>query len=262
MTRWPAASKRDREGHRARLGVHDRRGTRAGRTDPTPNTSMSLPLAFVVTISFEPSGEKATWPGCVDELGRGGRVETQGAVRSREREEVAEEAHEALDGAPVLGVEDVDEIAVDGDADRERPARIHHLAQGEAVAAHREDGHRVAAGVDGIEQRCSAGRRSAIPARPGGRRPSRSTARRARRCCRCRPSDRVPPGAGRRRRPGCRPCCRSGRRRRCRHRRRTKDPARSRLPPQAVPRGSTVPASHQHRQPDGRISSLHLLSVR
>ena len=34
---------------------------------------MSFPLALVVTISCEPSGEKATWPGVWGELGGVGR---------------------------------------------------------------------------------------------------------------------------------------------------------------------------------------------
>ena len=37
--------------------------------DPTPNTSMSLPLALVVTMSWRPSGVNATCPGVLVNCG-------------------------------------------------------------------------------------------------------------------------------------------------------------------------------------------------
>ena len=53
----------DTEGNRSGLGVHHRMSVRQPAEGPTPNTSMSLPLALVVTISWDPLGEKATCPG-------------------------------------------------------------------------------------------------------------------------------------------------------------------------------------------------------
>ncbi len=58
----------------------------------------------------------------------------------------------SLDALAVPDVEDVDEVAVDGHADREGAAGADDLAEGEVVAAHREDGHGVAAGVHGVEE--------------------------------------------------------------------------------------------------------------
>ena len=59
MTRWPAASNEMAKGTVAASGftTGDADGTPNG---PTPNTSMSLPLAFVVTMSCEPDCENAT----------------------------------------------------------------------------------------------------------------------------------------------------------------------------------------------------------
>ena len=113
---------------------------------------MALPFAFVVTISFVPSGEKATWPGvfvncgvadgfrpsCLDDPGSGKQMIEQDTV--------------ALERAPVLGVEDVDQVAADRNADREGPTRGHDLDQRESVAEDGEDGHRVAACVDCVEK--------------------------------------------------------------------------------------------------------------
>ena len=54
--------------------------------NPTRNTSMLLPFAFVVTMSCVPSGENATCPGVFTNSGRRGPVEAEGAVRA-EREQ-------------------------------------------------------------------------------------------------------------------------------------------------------------------------------
>ena len=62
MTRCPAESKEIGKGTAPGSAFTTGEGE-SWPNRPTPNTSMSLPLAFVVTISFEPSGEKATWPG-------------------------------------------------------------------------------------------------------------------------------------------------------------------------------------------------------
>lgn len=68
MTRWPAWSKLIANGtvpgSEFTTGAADRRPS-----NPTPNTSMSLPLALVVTISWRPSGEKATCPGVLVNCG-------------------------------------------------------------------------------------------------------------------------------------------------------------------------------------------------
>ena len=48
-------------------------------------------------------------------------VETQGSIRSRYREEVAEDIHITLDRSAVLGVQDVDQTSIYGHAYRERP---------------------------------------------------------------------------------------------------------------------------------------------
>ena len=102
---------------------------------------------------------------------------------------------------------------MNGDADRERAARADHLAQRQMVAEHGEHRDRVAAGVDRVQQpgcrvvgeRALRGevvddRARQLAAQPAGGVDAGL-------------GERAVGGAGRRRRPGCRPCCRSGRRR-------------------------------------------------
>ncbi len=211
MTRWPAASKEIAKGtapgSEFTTGVGDSSPKR-----PTPNTSMSLPLALVVTISLEPSGREGDLTRCVRELRRCRRIETQGSVRSREGEEVTEEVHVALDRSTVLGVEDVDEAAVHRHAHRERATRVDHLTQREAVPLDREDRHGVAASVDRVELGGAlvVGERS-LRGQVIDDRTSQLTTQAARvvgagqgESCRRR--------NGHRRRPGCLPCCRFVRR--------------------------------------------------
>ena len=116
----------------------------------TPNTSMALLLALVVTISWDPSGENATCPGVwMNWACR--QVGDRGPVRSRDRRG-AGRRFPYPDRSAVLGIEDVDELAGDGHAHREGPTRVHHLDQAQLVAGDREDRHRVAPGVHRIEQ--------------------------------------------------------------------------------------------------------------
>ena len=152
-TRWPAGSKVTAKGTVSAAPTFTTGEGESSPKRPTPNTSMSLPLALVVTISWEPSGEKATWPGCwvnwcrVDGMARPRfRFDPGRGNRCPKKRDVA------LDAPAVQGVEDVDEVAVDGHAHREVAAGADDLAQGELVAADREHRHGVAAGVHGVEQ--------------------------------------------------------------------------------------------------------------
>jgi len=77
-----------------------------------------------------------------------GRDDELGPVRGKQ----AAEDPVALDGAAVQRVEHVDQVTVDGYADRERAARAQHLAERQLVAARGEDRDRVAARVHGEEQ--------------------------------------------------------------------------------------------------------------
>jgi hypothetical protein len=76
----------------------------------------------------------------VRELGGGVRVQPERAVRERQRHEDAADPGEALDRAAAAGVEDVDEVAVRGDADRELAERRQHLAADQPVAVDRLGG--------------------------------------------------------------------------------------------------------------------------
>ena len=113
---------------------------------------MSLPLALVVTMSWEPSGENATCPGVLTNCGVAvglsprARFEPGSGTRSAEGHEVA------LDRAAVQGVQHVDQVAVDGHADREGPAGADHLAEGSWSPLDGEHRDGVAAGVDRVEQ--------------------------------------------------------------------------------------------------------------
>ena len=248
---------RDREGHRARrLDVHHR-GRRRSPKRPTPNTSMPLPLALVVTISWDPSGEKATWPGVLVNW-----LSFDGIARFRFRydpgsgKQVAEEAHVALDAPAVQGVEHVDEVPVHGHAHREDAAGADDLAERELVAADREDRHGVAAGVHRVEQ--GVARVVGERALRGGvihRRASELAAD---------PAGVV--GAGQRQGavagavvgddlvPAT--CCRFGRRPRGSRQSRKMARADRRRRRRPVPRRSTVPGWRLHRRRCGSVSSL------
>ena len=92
---------RDGEGHRrasSGFTTGDADGTPNG---PTPNTSMSLPLAFVVTMSCEPDWRERDLTGGVHVLGGVRRDgQPQVAVRPGQREQVPEGGHEALELPP------------------------------------------------------------------------------------------------------------------------------------------------------------------
>ena len=98
--------------------------TGAAESWPVPNTwktSMSFPFAFVVTISCEPSGVKATCPGVVVNWGVSVGIKVERPVEPRDRHNGAEDDPVALHRTAVLGIEDIDEIAVHGDADGKAP---------------------------------------------------------------------------------------------------------------------------------------------
>ena len=111
-----------------------------------------MPFAFVVTISFEPSGEKAAWPGVFTNSGVAAAFRPSCLVEPRQRQQMVEEDAVALQRAAVPGVQDVDDAVADCDADGERSTRRNDLEQQEPVAEHGEDGDGVAAGVDGVQQ--------------------------------------------------------------------------------------------------------------
>jgi hypothetical protein len=143
-------------------------------------------------------GRERDLAGSVGELRRGRRVKAERPAGPGDRKQAPERKPVALDGSAVLGVQDVNQVAVHRHADRERAAGADDLAQ--AIGGRRQ-------------------------IRPSGRR-----GRRLNRCppgsgCRRRPGHRPPPGCPRcywseRRRPGslgrrtgC-PRCRPGRARR------------------------------------------------
>ncbi|MGC2005673.1 hypothetical protein, partial [Trebonia sp.] len=83
---------------------------------------MSLPLPLVVTISFEPSGVNATWPGVLVNSGvcaglrprsrcQAGTLTRESPIRRKPWTEPA-----------VAGVQHVEQVAADGDADWEGAA--------------------------------------------------------------------------------------------------------------------------------------------
>ena len=86
------------------------------------------------------------------ELRRGRGVEAECAMPESDRNEEAADPRVALHGPAAARVEDVDEVAVDGDAGREVAEGRQYLAAHEPVAVDPEHRDRVAAGVHGVQQ--------------------------------------------------------------------------------------------------------------
>src|SRR6202035_5761886 len=121
MTRWPARSKLIANG--TMPGSEFFTGAADSRpSNLTPNTSMSLPLALVVTISCRPSGENATWPGVLVNCGVADGSRPRAPVGAGNRREPAAKRPVALDRAAVLRVQHVHQVAAGGHADRELAA--------------------------------------------------------------------------------------------------------------------------------------------
>jgi hypothetical protein len=91
-------------------------------------TSMRLPLRFAVMISCCPSGVKPIWPGGVQKLSRSrDRGELQGAGGILNRAELAVGDLVSGDSTRLVGVDHIEQIAVDCHSDREGSPRGQHL---------------------------------------------------------------------------------------------------------------------------------------
>ena len=140
----------DGEGNRTGFSVHHRVWREITAGSDTEHVDVAA-VGLGRHDQLGPVGREGHLTGGVRVLGRGRRVQPERPGGTGYREETTEAGVVPLDRAAVLGVEDVDQIAAHGHADRECPARAHHLAEAEVIADDGEDRDGITAGIHGIQ---------------------------------------------------------------------------------------------------------------
>ena len=175
----PRRSARARPGRRRpRTARRSASGFTAGDRDSRPsgrtaNTSTSLPFAFVVTSSRDPSGRERHLPGRARERASRPGPEAELPRRAGDRRQATVRDPVSVERPAAKRIQNVRVVPVHRHADREVAARPDDLAQFQPVAEDPEHGHGVAARVDREQQPAGPVVRQRPLRRQCGRPPSR-----------------------------------------------------------------------------------------